>query len=139
MAAIPDRVYIDKEDRALYEKVENANVLEFKKKGRKEQFLLAMAIGFENKVRSHLGARDGLFLIKDLRTQDDALMNAIAVYETNSPDVLSDKEEVFKIAEEYAHAGIKLLVDKIETTEFTSFHRQFEKELHETYDRVVTE
>jgi len=117
MAAIPDRVYIDKEDRALYEKVENANVLEFKKKGRKEQFLLAMAIG----------------------TQDDALMNAIAVYETNSPDVLSNKEEVFKIAEEYAHAGIKLLVDKIETTEFTSFHRQFEKELHEIYDRVVTE
>jgi len=138
MVAIPDRINVDKKDRPLYEKVENANILEFKKKGRKEQFLFVMAIGFENKVRNSLSTRDGFFLTKDLRAQDEALINAIAVHESNSTEILSDKEKVFGIAEEYAHAGIKLLVDKIETPGFSSFHKHFENELHEIYDRLFS-
>jgi len=132
MPTMPDRVYIDKEDRSLYEKIENENM--FKEKTRKEQFLFAMAIGFESKFKRPFNTREGFFLIKDLRPEDEALINAVALHENNSVEVLSDKEKVFKIAEEYAHAGIKLLADRIESMQSGSFYKQFDKELHEIYD-----
>lgn len=138
MPTTPDRVYIDKEDRSLYEKIENENI--FKEKTRKEQFLFAMAIGFENDIKQPLSNKEssGLFLLKDLGPEDKALINAVALHESNSIEVLADKGKVFKIAEEYAHAGIKLLVDKIESTQFGSFHKQLEKELHEIYGRLFS-
>ena len=36
-------------------------------------------------------------------------------------------KKAYKIAEEYAHAGIKLLVDKIESVEFGSFGSNLKK------------
>lgn len=136
MSTEPDRFCIDKEDRVLYEKISGESM--FKGKNRKEQFLIAMAIGFHNGVRQSLSNREsgGLFLDKDLRREDEALINALALHEDNSAEVLADKGKVFTIAEEYAHAGIKLLVDEIENTQFGSFYRQFEKELYEIYRKI---
>ncbi len=138
MPEIPDRINIDKKDRDLYNKLDNEEIL--KRKGgartRKEQFITAMAIGFKNNVRRPLESKDGFVLLKDLRTEDMALINSISIYETKSVDVLSDIGEVFKISEEFAHGGIRLLVDKIESIPYGSFEKLFEKEICDLYNRL---
>ncbi len=107
---------------------------------RKDEFLFAMAIGFKNKVKPSLKMpKDGFFLTKDLKPEDEALINAMAVWESNSVDVLSNKEEVFKIAEEYAHGGVRILHDSIGSTQFGSFSKQFEKMLHEIHEELMSE
>lgn len=129
-----DRLHIDVNDRKLYEKIEEQEM--FKGRTRKEQFLFAMALGVRNEVTIPLKTKEGFFLIKDLRPEDEALINAVVLWNEGSVDILSDKEKAYKIVEEYAHAGIKLLVDKIESVEFGSFWKQFEKELYEIYEKL---
>lgn len=140
MSRVPDRINIDKKDRELYNKLDHEEMLRHKDKGgrrtRKEQFLIAMAIGFRNKIRCPLESKEGWFLIKDLKLEDEALIDSIAVYSTHSVDVLSNREEVFKIVEEYAHAGIRLLVDKIFSISHGSFEKQFENELNNIYSEM---
>lgn len=132
-----DRLHIDVNDRELYDKIEEQEM--FKGRTRKEQFLFAMALGVRNDITIPLRTREGFFLAKDLRPEDEALINAVVLWHEGSVDILSDKEKAYKIAEEYAHAGIKLLVDKIESVEFGSFWKQFEKELYETYEKFSLE
>ncbi len=138
MLEIPDRIYIDKKDRILYDKLDHEEILRFKggNRTRKEQFLFSMAIGFKNNIDQPLKNKDGFVLIKNLQPEDEALLNSIAINKTNSVDILTDKSEVFKIAEEYAHAGIRLLFDKIESAPLGSFDKQLEKELHEIYNKI---
>jgi len=140
MSGVPDRINIDKKDRELYNKLDQEEILRHKDKGgrrtRKEQFLIAMAIGFRNKIRRPLESKEGWFLIKDLKSEDEALIDSISVYSTHSVDVLSNREEVFRIVEEYAHAGIRLLVDKIFSISHGSFEKQFENELNNMYSEM---
>lgn len=137
MAKVPDRLYVDEKDRVLYERIESTGM--FRGKTRKEQFLLALGLGFNNGLKRPLGKREGFFLTKDMRPEDEALLNAVAAYDAKSLEVLCDKSEVFKIAEEYAHAGIKILADKIEATQYGSFQKRLESELYELYKEIVSE
>jgi len=140
MPKIPDRINIDRKDKELYnEGLDPINWLKFRERGgkrtRKEQFLFAMAVGFKNRVRRPLETKEGFFLIKDLQPEDEALLNALAMFE-KGVEILSNKEEVFKIAEEYAHAGIKILVDEIKSSPFGSVDKKFEKELFDLFERI---
>jgi len=140
MAIMPDRINIDKNDRELYNKLDGEEFLRSNKSGgkriRKEQFFFAMAIGFKNNMKRPLDIKEGFFLIKDLLPKDEALINAIAINDHNSVEILADIEELYKIAEEYAHAGIKLLVDKIGSIEFGKFEKIFEQEIYEKYNNI---
>ena len=138
MPEIPDRINIDTGDWGLYNNLDQEEMMRHKGGGRtrKEQFLVAMAIGFKNNVRRPLKTKRDFFLTKDLRSEDETLLNAVAVHATDSVEVLSDREEVFKIAEEYAHAGIRLLVDRMDSLSHGSFEKQFEKELYEIYKKL---
>jgi len=137
MASVPDRLYIDFNDRDLYEKV-SAKLGLFKGKNRKEQFLFAMAFGFANETRIPLKTRENFFLRKDMKMEDETLVNAVALYHEDDVDLLSDKNQVYRVAEEYAHAGIKLLADRIASVEFGSFWKQFEKELCEAHEKLMS-
>lgn len=132
---MPDRFYIDKEDRQYYEKVEQEGHLNFKDKSQKEQFLLAMAVGFENEQKRALGTKDGFFFSSYMGSNDRALVNAVAINERGAVDVLADEKEVFSIAEQYASAGIRLLCDAIKDTQFGTFDRHFEKELFDNFSQ----
>ncbi len=123
----PDRLYIDLNSRPLYEKLESEPF--FKGKTRKEQFLFAMAVGFKNKIKIPIEKREGIFLTKDLKPEDEALINAIAIFDANSIDILLDKAQVFKIVEEYANGGIRILINKIDSIEIGTFEKYFEKDL----------
>jgi len=136
MSNIPDRINIEKKDRLLFNKLDQEEILKFKggRRTRKEQFLFAMTVGFKNSVKHTLENKEGWFLIKDLQPKDEALINAIAIMDANSIEILADKGAVCKIAEEYAHAGIKLLSGEIETTSLGSFDKKLEKELYRLLD-----
>ena len=69
-----------------------------------------------------------------------ALINTIAINVSEKEyEVLSNREEVFTIVEEYAHAGIKILIDKIEALPFGSYEKQLEKELFSTFKELNIE
>lgn len=128
MARLPDRLKFDKTDKDLYDHdTIGSEVLAGMT--RKEQFLFAMAIGFKNRVKRPLDAKEGFFLAKDMHPEDEALIDALAIYDTGSTDVLSDREAVFKIAEEYAHAGIRLLYDEVTSGQPGSYYKKLEVEL----------
>jgi len=127
MASAPDRIYMDRADRELYDRLKNEPM--FENRSRKEQFLLAMAIGFRNGAKREFSKKENLFLLKDCRAEDEALMFAVAVADTGDAKVVVDRARVFEIAEQYAHAGLKLLIDKVESAAYGGFEARFEKEL----------
>ena len=133
----PDRVCIDKYDRDLYNKIKEEDI--FSGKTAKELFLAAMAFGFKNNTRRPLKNREasGYLRTEYLSIEDRALIYAVALQEAHSEDVLSDKEEVFSIAEEFAHGGIRILHDAITSVQLGSFDKQFEKMLHESYEELM--
>ncbi len=137
MAKGPDRIYITKKDRELYEALGKVSV--FKNMGRMRQFLLAMATGFKNESKRKLDTRDGLFNTRDMGPEDRALIGAVAVFDRGDISVLSDKKEAYGIAEQYAHAGIKLLLNKVKTSQYGTFPKRFEKEILEAYDAIYGE
>jgi len=134
---MPDRFYIDKEDRPYYKKAEDENIVNFKNKNQKEQFLLAMAVGFENDQKRELKTRDGFFFSNDLGPEGKTLVNALAICKHGSVDILANEKGVFDIAEQYASAGIRLLVDSIDRVQFGKFDKIFEKDLLEMLNRNV--
>ena len=129
MAKTQDRIYIDKKDRKLYDEIEF-----FKGRSRKEQFLLAMSYGFKNKVHKGIDKQEGFYLVKDMRPEDEALIYSVALSHDGNIDILADKNKMYKIAEEYAKAGIKLLHDEVVSSEFGSFDLKLERELNKICD-----
>lgn len=126
MTKKPDRLNIDKKDREIYD-----NIKWFSKKENKEKFLFAMAYGFINNIKHPLKSKEGYILDKYLRPEDEALIYSLVVKHTGSADVLLDLNKVYEIAEEYAHAGLKLLYDESTTKhEHGTFSIRLEKELH---------
>jgi len=135
MANLPDRLYIDKADRVLYDNdIINNEILYGKT--RKDQFLFTMAIGFKNKVKRSLESREGFFLAKDLHTKDEALIDIVAVYDNGSVDLLHKREDVYRIAEEYAHAGIRLLYDEVSSGQPGSYFKKLELELTKLVESI---
>lgn len=134
MAKDPDRLYVDGEDdRKKYEELSKDEF--FSSMSRKDQFFLAMAIGFNNKVKQPLAKREGLFLAKDMQADDEALINAVILHDTDNLDSLTDKVTAYRTAEEYAHAGLKLLINKISGPHGTS-RKIFEKEINDEKDKL---
>ena len=133
MAKTPDRLSIEKTDRELYDKIKQEVFLELP---RKDQFLFAMAFGFMYETSRELGAKEGFFLAKDMGPRDEALINALAVAKTGSVAVLANQAKVYQIAEEYAHAGIRLLHDQV-VSQPGSFYKRFEGDVFEILERHV--
>lgn len=126
---VPDRLYIDEADRELYDRCEQEGIF-FKGCNNKDRFMFAMSIGFKNDFKRSLSKKFGFFYVKDLRTEDESLINAVAVLK-HGIDGMVDKKACYVFAEEYARGGIKLLSDKIEAGEYGSFWKHYEKEVND--------
>lgn len=134
----PDRLYIDKKDRRLYDELKEKEDM-FKGMKNKELFILAMIIGFDHGAKNELNTKDGYFLAKDLDENDWALFNAIAIWEHDTVNVLKETGDVYSVAEEYAHYGIKILHHWVVNTPYGSFPKEFESALLEKFGRVNQE
>lgn len=128
----PDRLYIDKNDRYIYtKKLKNEEM--FKAKENLDLFLFAMLLGYKNNSRVPIANKDGWTRTEYIKPEARALIDSVALSTSDSPDILSNRVEVFKIAEEFAHGGLKILIDKINNTQHGTFWKQYEKELFEMY------
>lgn len=133
--ATQDRLYLDSNDRNLIEKIVKENYFNFKEKTRKEQFLFAMVIGFNSGLDGQtIEKRDEWFFTKYLDNTDMAMLNACAYYKTNRIDIIKDIDSVYKIAEEYAHLGVKILYDRINSEPFGALEKKFEIEFNEFFN-----
>jgi dnd system-associated protein 4 len=137
MVSTIDRLYVDeKGDKKIYDMLKSDEPFFKNYTGNKELFLFAMALGFKNqKPLPFSGKRLGYFLEKDLKYEDYVLLNAIAINETKSLDILTDKEKIFKIAEEYAHGGLTILHKEIGPGKFGSFSKNFELKLDQLLEK----
>lgn len=128
--ANPDRLYIEEEDKQLYEKLNE----EFKNsKENKDLFLFALSIGFKYDIRRPIRKKFGFVRREYLMPKDWALLYSLVV-KNNSIETLANDEEVFKIAEEYANAGIKILSEWIGS--FGSFDKRLEREVYQFYEQI---
>lgn len=130
----PDRLFIEKDDRDIYDRLKKLKL--FKKHDNKNLFLMAMVFGFHKKQSKPITTSDGFVRKSYLRDNDESLINALAVYEKNDLDILLDKKEVFKIAEEYANAGIKIIDKMISDSDEAEFIKQLEYLLLEKYEEI---
>ncbi len=132
----PDRLYIDSKDRALYEELEKEIFNSPDLKERKNQFFFALAIGFRSKIRQPFNSKEsgGFFRSEYLQPRDSALLDAIAIYATDDVDVITNRDMVFNIAEEYAHAGIRLLYDNVKSGQPGSYFKKLEIDIKRMLD-----
>jgi len=131
-----DRVFIRKSDREDYKLLQKKEP--FKGKANKEVFMMAMAVGFHegSQISFRTGEKDGFFLLKDLNDKEKSIFYAIAVAEKNL-NTLSDENEVYSIAENYANGGIKLLKDGVFSGEYGSYVKKMESELIQIVNRKI--
>jgi hypothetical protein len=132
----PDRLYIDSNDRALYDELSEEIFNSSDLKERKNQFFFAMALGFRSKIRQPFNSKEqgGFFRSEYLQPRDSAILDAIAIYTTNNVDVITNREMVFNIAEEYAHAGIRLLYDDVKSGQPGSYFKKLELDIKSMQD-----
>lgn len=143
----PDRIYIDEEDRVIIKTIDDHPEMDVKQllsnnapadRSRREQFLYFMSIGVAQSTRIPIKKREsgGFFLLKDLKPEDNALIDAVAMWDSGNADVLADRAKVLEIAEEYAHAGVRFIADNIESQQFGSFLKKIEQDLWSIYTKV---
>ena len=136
-----DRIFIEQGNiEGVYE-----NIKIFEKEERKDQFLLAMSIGFAKNKMKKIKSNQTLFLSTYLQPEDEALINAVALhYASNnagsSPyedpaEVLAKKPIVYTIAEQYANYGIQVLKDDEDSSQIGNYLKIFEKEIIEIYNK----
>jgi hypothetical protein len=147
---IPDRIYIDEEDRVLIKTIDDHPEADVRQllsnnapanRNRKEQFLYFMAVGVAHNTQLPIKKREsgGFFLLKDLKPEDNTLIDTVAIWDQGNADVLSDRAKVLEIAERYAHAGVRFIADNIDSQQFGSFLKKMEQDLWKIFENVNQE
>jgi len=130
-----DRIYIDAEDRPLYDRLEKEKL--FKGRTKRELFLFAMSIGAKHDASPEFKSKAEFFHLRDLKQEDEAVIKAIVMHKTGKKhELLADKDALYLEAERYANAGIKLLINEIDSKKFGSYEIQLEKNLFETFNKI---
>jgi hypothetical protein len=89
-------------------------------------FMLCLGIGLEAKEKRVIPPKKSdAVRLAYLKESDIALMNAIALFDSQDPLVLLDEDKIFDIVEQYAAAGLKILTLEMKTqNDFPSWLRQ---------------
>ena len=125
-----EKIYIDNDDRSIYDKLEKE--LDIKKINKKDLFMFALSTGFKNGVKPVLAKKQEFFWANNLRDEDEIIIKSIALNATKNFDILQNHEELVKIVQEYAHGGIQIIKEKLARP--GSFVKQIEKEIEEQYN-----
>lgn len=81
----------------------------------KDLFMWAACLGARRGIRRPLSSKVTVFRWGQFDSDRDVpLLQAIALKAKKDPQVISNQNEVLTIAEEYANAGMRQLLDKIE-------------------------
>lgn len=132
------RIIYDDDDKKIYDRLRSSSGI-FNKLDIIDLFAIALIYGKKAGKRTKLGKNAiGRVRSETIRNSPvKELMMVIAVDETKNMDVLSDVNEYFRICEEYAKTGIKLLEQEyIEDPE--ELLNDMEMEMFEFYDDIIS-
>jgi dnd system-associated protein 4 len=106
-----DRFYVQKDKHPVFQRLSQGDDAPFKTM--KDVWVLAASMGFRAQVRQPMrGGTQHVGFWHYLSLQEDVpLLHAIAIAETGDVQVLGNRDEVIRIAEEYANGGIDLLLE----------------------------
>ncbi len=90
----------------VYEKLKNDSLSPFRGAYYKDIFLYAMAYGFRHNLNDNLERPQANIPLSAFSEEDKWLIKALAIYETDSLEILSDEKQVYEIAERYANGAI---------------------------------
>jgi dnd system-associated protein 4 len=122
-----DLAYENKDD---YEKLTKDRLSPFYKRDYRDVFLLALAMGVSKNMSRPLKKRIPNIPLRGFTEEEKWFLKSIAISKTGNMEILSDSKEIFKIAEEYANGGIKLLVREV-FENISNYDEVLEEELRE--------
>lgn len=124
--------------------IENDDILDFYKGSeilnhmaqvdRMDQFVVAMALGYNLGSKTPLSGSKSLILESSISDDNLALLNIVAIADTGDVKIISDKKQVFKIAEQYANTGIKYMQNIEKSSQFRESSDKFEEIVNSTYE-----
>lgn len=130
-----DRIYIEKEDKEKYDRLQETNF--FQGKTNSQLFLFAICYALKNGGGKHpIKNRLGYFRLESTREEEIMLLKTLAMYDSGNVDILTDDKQLYSIAEEYANFGIKILSETYESTQFGSFYKIIEKDINELLSEI---
>ena len=135
MSEIPDRFFIEEEDKEIYDNLKSSNTPlgKYKKLDNKDVFIIAACYGFTYGIRKPLKKRFGYVRPIYFDEKELNILYSIAYNPEEKLQIYSDFKKVYEIIEEYANGGIHILKDKVESGEFGTFEKKFEEKLVELY------
>ena len=134
-----DRLNVDPSTWEIYN---NSKIMGYNtenKIGRKEQFFVALGLGYKSGQRTPIKATKLIFLEKDMNKYECDLLWAIAIKEKGSIEHVEGKDEVYHIAEEYAHTGILYLNSIEKNSSFDNYLKNFEKIVFKELKKIEEE
>ena len=133
--SVPDRLYIEEKDREeCYDLLRKQKA--FEDKENLDMFMTAMIIGYSNKSRLPIKKRENFILTKYLSEDQLYVIYAIAIDETGDLSILLDKKETYKIAEEYANSGVRMLKDMVMGEDPGSFVQKLEAIIFDSSKKI---
>lgn len=139
MSKKEDRLYINEKDRETYTMLEKEKSSFLYGRSNKELFLMAMIYGImNNRKNKKFEKRFGFVRAEYLNDEDNSnsIINAVAIKETNSLDVLLNKQEVYRIAEEYANGGLPYLKKDVFSKKEGRYVKRLEERLVDVHSKI---
>ncbi|WP_224268521.1 hypothetical protein [Haloprofundus salinisoli] len=107
----PRDIIIDNSVADTFEALTTESDSAFKGMTRKDLFVLAAAIGFDQGLQQKIESRHALANLSSLSDDQRWVLKAIAIKKSNHIDILDNKREIYKIAGEFATGGVAYLDD----------------------------
>ena len=99
-----------------------------------DQFLVAMALGYNLGSKSPLKGTRSLILESSITEKHLDLLNIVAIADTDNVKIISNRKQVFKIAEQYANTGIKYMQNIEKSSQFGESSDKFEEIVNSVYE-----
>ena len=135
----PERIFVTKRIRDFINELDQSEYFGFKDISRTDLFLFAMALGVETNVRTSLENTDGLVRDSSLDYRIKALMDALFISNLKSDELLNtviDKENVYELAQEYAHTGFQIIEDYFRNKKDSDLIWSMFRELDDQYKEL---
>jgi len=135
MSEIPDRFFIEEDDKEIYDNLKSKNTPlgKYKKLENKDVFILAVCYGFSLGIKKPIKKKFGYVRPIYFNEKELNILYTIAYNSKDKLGVFSDFKNVYEIIEEYANGGIHILKDKVLSGEFGTFEKKFEAKLVELF------
>ena len=127
--------YIEKNYSDFFKKSEILNSSRTEGIIKRENFLLLMALGysmgFKTKFENPKAKGNDTFVMNQLTKEELSLVYAIAISDSEDPEIVNNDIKVADIAMEYANTGIVALKELEENSQKGNRIKKFQAEIHD--------